>query len=302
MENPVVDDCVPVGEYVRMSTDHQRYSIDNQHAALAEYAAARSMKIVRSYADEGRSGLTLRLRSGLQALLNEVHELDRPFNIILVYDISRWGRFQDADESAYYEHILRRAGVSVIYCAEPFENDGSPLCAIVKSVKRAMAAEFSRELSVKVAAGLRRMAERGYRTGSHAGYGLRRMAVSEDGRRSILLERGDRKNVHTDRIILVPGPPEEIATVRRIFALYVHKRLGAKRIARQLTEEKAPLGVFPKWYAAAVDNILKNEKYVGVNVFGKQTCKLRGKRVLEPIPISLKHSRRGRGSSGIPAR
>ncbi|MEO6246527.1 MAG: hypothetical protein ABIQ12_13930 [Opitutaceae bacterium] len=27
------------------------------------------------------------------------------------YDVSRWGRFQDADESGYYEYICKRAGI-----------------------------------------------------------------------------------------------------------------------------------------------------------------------------------------------
>ncbi len=75
------------------------------------------------------------------------------YHAILVYDISRWGRFQDADESAYYEYICRRADIQVQYCAEQFENDGSPVATIVKGVKRAMAGEYSRELSVKVFAG-----------------------------------------------------------------------------------------------------------------------------------------------------
>ena len=65
-------------------------------------------------------------------------------------DISRWGRFQDADESAYYEYLCRRSGIEVRYCTEPFENDGSPMATIMKSVKRAMAGEYSRELSNKV--------------------------------------------------------------------------------------------------------------------------------------------------------
>ena len=47
------------------------------------------------------------------------------FTSLLVYDVSRWGRFQDVDESAYYEYVLKRAGVRVHYCAEQFENDGS---------------------------------------------------------------------------------------------------------------------------------------------------------------------------------
>jgi hypothetical protein len=57
--------------------------------------------------------------------------------MILVYDVSRWGRFQDADESAYYEYICKRAGFGVQYCAEQFENDGSPVSTIVKGVSRA---------------------------------------------------------------------------------------------------------------------------------------------------------------------
>ena len=55
------------------------------------------------------------------------------FSIILVYDVSRWGRFQDADESAYYEYLCRSAGITVQYCADQFENDGSPISTIVKA-------------------------------------------------------------------------------------------------------------------------------------------------------------------------
>lgn len=70
---------------------------------------------------------------------------DADFNLILVYDISRWGRFQDADE-----YICKRKNIHVAYVAEQFENDGSPVSTIVKGVKRAMAGEYSRKLSVKV--------------------------------------------------------------------------------------------------------------------------------------------------------
>jgi DNA invertase Pin-like site-specific DNA recombinase len=89
-------------------------------------------------------------RRALQQLIKDVEAGIADFQIILVYDVSRWGRFQDADESAYYEYICRRAGIQVAYCAEQFENDGSPVSTIVKGVKRAMAGEYSRELSAKV--------------------------------------------------------------------------------------------------------------------------------------------------------
>src|ERR1700750_921592 len=110
-------------QYVRMSTDHQRYSIENQAAAIAAYAQARGLEIVRTYRDDGESGLGIKNRPGLTGLIADVRQGRVNFNHILIYDVSRWGRFQDIDESAHYEFLCREAGVAVSYCAEPFEND-----------------------------------------------------------------------------------------------------------------------------------------------------------------------------------
>jgi len=137
----VVAGAVRAAEYVRMSTDHQRYSTENQADAIRDYAKQRGLTIVRTYADHGKSGLSMAGRDALQLMLDDVREGRADFSTILVYDVSRWGRFQDADESAYYEYVCRRAGIRVQYCAEQFENDGSPISTIVKGVKRAMAGE-----------------------------------------------------------------------------------------------------------------------------------------------------------------
>jgi DNA invertase Pin-like site-specific DNA recombinase len=136
-----------------MSTEHQQYSTHNQADKIQEYADRRNIQIVRTYADEGKSGLSIDGRASLQRLIADVESGNTDFNLILVYDVSRWGRFQDADESAYYEYICKRKGIAVAYVAEQFENDGSPVSTIVKGVKRAMAGEYSRELSAKVFAG-----------------------------------------------------------------------------------------------------------------------------------------------------
>ena len=112
-------------KYVRMSTEHQKYSTDNQSSAIQKYADQRGYEIVRTYADEGKSGLNIGGRLGLQSLLEDVEAGEADFEALLVYDVSRWGRFQDPDEAASYELRCRRAGVQVHYCAEQFENDGS---------------------------------------------------------------------------------------------------------------------------------------------------------------------------------
>lgn len=153
---------VRAAQYVRMSTEHQQYSPENQSDAINRYAAIHGMEIVRTYSDHGRSGLNLSGREGLQKLLDDVQQGTRDFAAVLIYDVSRWGRFQDVDESAYYEYILKRANISVHYCAEQFENDGSIGSTLLKTVKRTMAGEYSRELSVKVFAGQCRLIELGY--------------------------------------------------------------------------------------------------------------------------------------------
>ncbi len=99
------DQDVPAVAYVRMSTDHQRYSTESQLDVLRSYATARGLQILRVFEDSGGSGLRLDGREALQNLMAEVQSGQAAFKAILVYDVSRWGRFQDADEGAYHEHV-----------------------------------------------------------------------------------------------------------------------------------------------------------------------------------------------------
>src|ERR1035438_772852 len=113
--------------YVRMSTEHQQYSTSNQMDVIREYAKRHGLEIVKEYSDEGKSGLNMEGRDSLGQMIRDVQEGRAEFSVILVYDVSRWGRFQNPDESAFYEYACRQAGVVVHYCAEQFENDGSPV-------------------------------------------------------------------------------------------------------------------------------------------------------------------------------
>ena len=80
-----------------MSTEHQQYSTENQADVLLEYAQHRGIEIVRTFCDSGKSGLRIEGRDGLRDLIEMVLHGNPDFTVVLVYDVSRWGRFQDLD-------------------------------------------------------------------------------------------------------------------------------------------------------------------------------------------------------------
>jgi DNA invertase Pin-like site-specific DNA recombinase len=212
-------ELLPAAEYLRFSKPTQRYSMANQQKAIRAYAIKNGFRVVRTYVDPGKTGVNLRQRPALKKLLRDVNSGHAGFKAILTYDISRWGRFQDSDESASYEFVCKQAGIKVHYCAEEFFNDGSPSSSIMKILKRTMAAEYSREISVKVSAGQRRLAMFGFHMGGPAPFGMNRMMISASGGKKRRLRHKERKGSQQCHVVLIPGRKSEVACVRRIFAL-----------------------------------------------------------------------------------
>jgi DNA invertase Pin-like site-specific DNA recombinase len=270
----------PAAQYLRVSTEKQQYSIENQRAGIEQYAIKNGFRIVRTYIDQGKSGLSLNNRNGLQGLLSEVVQGRTEFKAILAYDVTRWGRFQDADEAAHYEFLCRSAGVNIHYCVEQFAVDNSLPNSLMKTLKRVMAAEYSRELSDKVHEGSKKVAKAGFRTGGVPGYGLRRMLVSASGHPKHLLAEGERKSLQSDRVILVPGPEEEVACIRTIFSMFLNEQKWPTQIAAELRERDIRYAGATRneWYAEAIGRILRNPKYCGASVFGRSHVRLGGKR------------------------
>jgi len=272
--NAVPKKSVRVAQYVRMSTEQQCFSTLNQLDAIAKYADANGMTVIRTFSDEGRSGLTLDQRPGLRSLLSMVQQGLADFKAVLVYDVSRWGRFQDADESGYWEYVCKRAGVQVHYCAEPFNNDCSLPSVIFKGLKRTMAAEYSRELSIKVFAGQCRLVDLGYHLGGPSGFGLRRLLVDAEGNAKEFLQPGQLKSIQNDRVILVPGPEAEQEIVREIFRAFVDLGLSQSEIARNLNARGISRGSAASWRPQTIHEILVNPKYMGTSVFNRRSQKL----------------------------
>jgi DNA invertase Pin-like site-specific DNA recombinase len=270
---------VRAAQYVRMSTEHQQYSTDNQIEAIARYADQRAYEIIRTYADEGKSGLNLEGRPALRQLLSDIEQGRADYKAVLVYDVSRLGRFQDPDEAASHELRCRRAGVAVHYCAEQFENDGSIGSSIIKTVKRAMAGEYSRELSVKVFAGQANLIRLGFRQGGAPGFGLRRCLVDQHGSPKGELGRGEQKSIATDRVVLVPGPAGEVKVVQEIYRLFVNQGRSEREIADYLNGEGVSTDLDRPWTRGTVHQLLINEKYIGNNVWAQTSFKLKQRHV-----------------------
>lgn len=145
-----------------MSSPSQISSLPAQLEIISRFAADNGYAIVQTYQDVGRSGLSQSRREGLAQLLRDIQG-EVPFTTLLVMDVTRWGRYQNPDEAAYLEFMCQLAGVKVKYCAESFADDSSLASSIQKSIRRVMAAEYSRQLSDRSRAGKRRAALTGGR-------------------------------------------------------------------------------------------------------------------------------------------
>ena len=156
-----------------------------------------------------------------------------------------------------------------------------------------MAAEYSRELSVKIAAAHKRMAEQGYHIGGAAGYGLRRMLIKANGREEIL-ETGECKNLISDHVVLVPGPRDEVECVRMIFRLAAKQEYSPRAIAEELNRRKLFYCDNTPWDYVRVYRVLHNERYIGNALWGMRDSRfhnppqrrLRSDWVVKPGAIS----------------
>ncbi|MFA7647285.1 MAG: recombinase family protein [Phenylobacterium sp.] len=271
-------------QYLRMSSDQQTSSLANQTATIAEYAAREGLGIARSYVDAGISGLTFYERAGLRRLVADVVSGAADFSVLLVADVSRWGRFQDPDEAAHYEFLCQEAGIEVRYCGEPEDVTDGPLGGLFKHIKRVMAGEFSREKSEVVRVGKKRAAAAGRKQGGPVPFGLARVLVNPDGSRVGPLRRGERKALDDQYVVFALGPEEEVAAVKEIFRLFVEERKSLSDIARRMAETGPPRPRGGPWTAHAVRKILTCELYAGVYVYNRSTQALRTRP--RPLPPS----------------
>jgi hypothetical protein len=145
-----------------------------------------------------------------------------------------------------------------------------------------MAAEYSRELGAKVIVGQNRLVTLGFRQGGSAGYGLRRLLVDRNRNPKALLKPGEYKSIQTDRVILIPGPDEEVKVIHEIYRLFIYERRSPKEIAWELNRRGLPNDKGLPWEDYGISRILTNPKYAGINVRNLGSVRLKQRRIRNP--------------------
>lgn len=265
--------------YCRCSTDMQEASIPEQKKSIQEYALKNGLEIIRWFDDEGRSGRNAEERPAFMSMIDYVRISPNNFKYVLVYDCSRWGRFENPKEATYWEVMIEKRGKKVKYVTEGYVNDDSIGAYVTKVVKDSEASEFSKKLSKVSFRGHRHYAELGYQVGGSAKYGYKRLLVDEHGNPVEILEDREHKHLKTQHVKLVKGDPLEVATVQRIYELYANKGYGITKIVDILNSEnlpspkKKPQALTKGWGKSSVWYILHDETYIGWMVWNRHVYK-----------------------------
>lgn len=100
--------------YVRAACITQT-TLDEQREVLERHAEQNNLLVVRRYIEGGFSGRTQGPKQ--KEMLEEVLAGTADFSVILMRDVTRWGRW-DTDMSAHYEYMCLREGIRVRYMDE----------------------------------------------------------------------------------------------------------------------------------------------------------------------------------------
>ncbi len=272
-----------VAYYRHSAQDRQENSVEIQQDQVRKFAAENGIEIVQEFADRGKSGLSTEGRDSFNEMLHEyVVGGKADFEFVLVLDVSRWGRFQETDLSAYYTGLCLQHGKQVVFTTIGFPKENDLMHGLHLSIERYRAASYSRELSGKVWKGCAKIASGGYWAGGSAPYAMCRILLDEKRSPLQVLARGEHKAIHNQRVTLGLGDATEVETVRCIFRLFATEKAMPETIAERLNETGHPAPGGGQWSKFAVRAILRNEIYAGAMVWNKTSKKMKSKSCHNP--------------------
>jgi hypothetical protein len=241
--------------------------------ALLTYACAHAMSVLHTYHDD----VSHPHFPALQQLLADASQPARAFTAVLTPHHSWWAPATTLPD----EHVLTGACAQLgldLHVLHPSAQDSQFIGIVVKMVKQYMAGEYARELSAKVLDGAKRMGHTGAHLGGKAGYGYRRMLIDRDGHHLGLLEHGIRKTQSTQRVILVPGPAEEIALVNWMYRQIAEDGQSISQLVTTLATRGATTDQGRPWTRPTVRTVVSSPRYIGTLMYNRTNTQLGGRR------------------------
>ncbi len=246
-----------VAAYLRCSTAEQINSIPDQEKAIDAIVKQYGLVIVETYRDYGISGATLDERPGLSKMLSDAAR--GRFTHVLVYEPARMTRGGLGDFWSVVKQ-LRSKKVKIFDCDRQknvTEKDG---------LEYSFEASKARENNIRHSKDITRtnfecVATRKSDPGRVPPYGYDRLRLdvngkpveqiryNDDGTKSILdpetkevrltLDKSEEyRKIKSNRVVLVPGDPKRIKTLRRAFLLSVS--MGPTSVVNVFNNEGIP--------------------------------------------------------------
>ena len=231
-----------VAAYCRVSTDkeEQKSSIDIQMRSYREMIAEHpDWELADIYADPGKTGTSVKKRKEFLRMIEDAKA--GKIDIILAKSTSRFAR--NTEDLLKYTRMLRDINVGVVFEKEKIDTR-STTSEMLLTIFAAFSQEESHDISSWAKVGIRNDAARG-KTRFHSLYGY-----TSKGK---------------EKWIIVP---EEAKVVQRVFESYV-KGKTIREIAAELNAEGIPSKSGIEWNSTSINQILRNEKYIGDYLFQK---------------------------------
>ncbi|WP_367925187.1 recombinase family protein [uncultured Ruthenibacterium sp.] len=232
-----------VVDYVRVSTAsrEQRKSFENQLDTYRQMIEDNpNWTYSGTYSDEAVTGTKVYMRGGFQQMIADAQA--GLFDLIIVKDVARFAR--NIKECLVYKDKLKSCGVMIWFVKEGINSFRSKDEMLLQWM--AMGAEMEAENARS-------------RTKIVFEQGIQRGKVY--GNSKILGYTKDHCKLVVDE--------EEAETVRLIFDLYVHQRMGLRRIAKELAERGITRKDGTQIPTRTLKTVLENPKYKGFYCGGK---------------------------------
>ena len=251
--------------YLRKSTDLQETSLEQQKEDILLFAKEHSIKVVGFFAEEA-CGENVEGRPQFRKMI-DCCKSQQDFQYVFVYDISRWGRFENPKESVYWEVEVERTGKRVIFVSEGFKEE-SIGTSITNFVKSAEASEYLKNIRRQTVRGMIYNAKRGFWMGGRPPYGYDR-AIAENGKITEVLPEGRQKSIKSQKIKLVINKKQS-KIIKMIFVMFAKQGLSIHSIASYLNQSNHAPPRGHMWTKSSLWRILHNDAYIGTLVYNRE--------------------------------